>query len=107
MILSIEAPWSSQARAAGRSFSWDGSMRGYDVAGVAQNEKLTRFGLRKQAGADARVGTGDEKGERMLSLAQVLEQFLLRAENVALELVNPFNELQHGDELRDRRERGA
>ena len=72
-----------------RGFSaFDCFIRRDNVAGVSQNEKLTRFGLSEQVGIYAGIRAGDEQGQRMLTEHQTFKKALLGTENTALELVS-------------------
>jgi hypothetical protein len=65
------------------------------VAGVPQYEQLARLGLGEQIRIDARIGASDEKRQRALSVAQALEQLLLGAEHVLLEIGDAADDSRH------------
>ena len=64
-----------------------------NVADVLQKDKLTRFGLRQRRRNDLQVGTGDEQGQRMLTVHQAFKQTLLVTKNTVSKTVITFNEL--------------
>ena len=68
----------------------------HEVSDVAQNEEFTRLGLGDQVRADAGIGAGDEEGFwRLVPLVQALEQLLVRAEDLGLELMDALDEFLH------------
>jgi len=48
----------------------------YDVAGVAQEEQMTRFGLSQQRRIDPRVRAGDKQRRGLLPLDEHFKQLL-------------------------------
>src|SRR5262249_44238183 len=70
-------------------------IRRHDVARIPQDEKLARLGLRQQVRVDARVRAGDEEHRGRLTLAELVEEFFLGAEDVLLELADALDELGH------------
>src|SRR5262245_2567802 len=68
----------------------------YDIAGVANNEKVTWLGLSQQRGINSRVGAGDEQGFRALSRSEPTEQLLMLGEDFFLKSRESFNNFLHG-----------
>src|SRR5262245_40551772 len=65
-----------------RPMWWD------DVSGITKDEEIARLGFGQHGRDDARVGTGDEKGFRVLALRQLLKQRLQRKEILGLKLMD-------------------
>ena len=68
-----------------------GAVRRDDVPGVPQDEEVAGFGTGEEVGVDARIGTGDEEGFRILPMDQLLEEALQRQEGVLLELMDSLD----------------
>ena len=71
----------------GGRFAAAGAVRRHDVAGVAEQKQVAGLGLRDQIRMHARIGAGDEQGDRLLLLGgELLEESrdswrILRGEN--------------------------
>src|SRR5262245_12311055 len=73
-----------------------GAGGGDEVAGVPEDEQLPRPSLRQEIWIDARIGAGDEKGQRRLPFAQLPKQLLLAAEDPLLKVEDSLNDSRHG-----------
>jgi hypothetical protein len=72
-----------------------GTERRYDIAGVADNEKLPRFLLGHQFRHQTAIGTGDEKRFWILAGCQAAEEFLTLREYLFLEVEEALNDMLH------------
>ena len=64
-----------------------GAVGRHEIAGVAQDEKVSGRRLGEQARVDTRIGAGDEQRLRRLAFGEAFEQFALAAEHLRLEVV--------------------
>src|SRR5438105_981829 len=73
-----------------------GTVRRYNVPGVAEDKQVAWLGSSEQVWINAGVRASDKQGFGILALRQLLKQSLERAETLLLKLVNALDQLLHG-----------